>query len=47
MPEIKSDPAKFKIYAEIAKRIISNWPEWKRKTRATSYPRPYLKDTMD
>lgn len=37
--QVKSKPEKFNEYAKEAIKIIEAWTEWKKKTRATSYPR--------
>ena len=37
--QVDSKPENFKLYVKKAKEIISTWPKWKQKTRATSLPR--------
>lgn len=41
---VSATPERWPVYAEAAERIVATWPEWKRKTRATSWPREESSD---
>ena len=43
--QITSTPVEFHRQLLKAKEIIANWPDWKQKTPATSYPRPFSEST--
>jgi len=38
--QITSTPEEFAEKLEAAKKIVDAWPDWKKKTNATSFPRP-------
>lgn len=40
--EISSTPQEFVRHLRKAKEIVKSWPDWKRNTPATSYPRPSI-----
>ncbi len=44
LKELTSTPEQFDRQLENAERIFQSWPEWKRETPSTSYPRPSMAD---
>lgn len=45
--QITSTPDEFSRHLSKASEIVDSWPDWKRSTRATSFPRPSLDAMRD